>query len=535
VFRIVHTFTLVGARPERVRVEVTLRRGTPGIRTSGLSPTAARHAVERIRAVAAGLSLRIPGLRITVNLAPADIPKTGASFDLPILIGILAASGSIPGDRLRKTALVGELGLDGSLRPVRGILPMALRARGEADLSTLILPEANLSELAGVPGRDSLGAGSVADVLSFLARRAELQRPGPAPACHPVRVPELADVRGQATAKRALEIAAAGGHHLLLSGEPGAGKSMLATRLPGILPELDPEESLEVTSLHSIAGCLGAGSPLVRLRPFRAPHHSVTVRGMIGGGTVPRPGEVSLAHHGVLFLDELTEFRSPVLESLRAPLEQGVVHISRSGSTTTYPARIQLVAAMNPCPCGFRGSPADRCTCEDWQVRRYVSRLSGPLLDRFDMRVEVPAVRWQELRAEPAEHEFTVHRRARVELARSAAAARSSLRRAPPADPRRPEAAPVRRNADLSPPEVRLFCEPDAAGERLLKRFVPALGLSARGCDRILKVARTIADLEASETVRAEHIAEAVHFRHGWRPPRGGTSAFAGSSSGGPC
>ena len=480
--------------------------------------------------MAADLSLRIPGLRITVNFAPADLPKSGASFDLPLLVGILAGAGSIPGDRLVHTALVGELGLDGSLRPVRGVLPMALRARCETDLSTLVLPRANLAELEGVPGFDALGAGSVAEVLSFLAGRAELPRPGPPSCLGSVRLPELAEVRGQETAKRALEIAAAGGHHLLMTGEAGAGKSMLAARLPGLLPPLGPEESLEATAIHSIAGCLAAGGPLIRLPPFRAPHHSVTLTGMIGGGSVPRPGEVSLAHHGVLFLDELTQFRSSVLESLRAPLEQRVVHLARSGHSVSFPARFQLVAAMNPCPCGFRGSVADRCTCDEWQVRRYTSRLSGPLLDRFDMCLEVPAVRWQELQAEPAEGDASSSRRARVERARSMAAERGRPGRAGRTRTRRSAPCTAFRNADLSPAEVRACSAPDDSGARLLRRFTLTLGLSARGIDRILKVARTIADLEASESVRSEHIAEAVHFRHGWRSPGGGPAGPADGS-----
>jgi len=480
--------------------------------------------------VAAALSLRIPGLRITVNFAPADLPKSGASFDLPLLVGILSGAGSIPGDRLEHTALVGELGLDGSLRPVRGVLPMALRARGEADLTRLVLPRANLAELEGVPGCESLGADSVAEVLSFLAGGAELTRPGPPSAGSPAQLPDLADVRGQETAKRALEIAAAGGHHLLMIGEPGAGKTMLAARLPGLLPPLAPEESLEVSAIHSIAGCLGTGAPLIRFPPFRAPHHSVTLTGMIGGGSVPRPGEVSLAHHGVLFLDELTEFRSSVLESLRAPIEQAAVHIARSGHSVTFPARFQLVAAMNPCPCGFRGSPADRCTCEEWQVRRYTSRLSGPLLDRFDMRVEVPAVRWKELQAGPAAGDLSAVRRERVARARAMAAERNSHGRAPRGDPHGAEPATAPRNADLSPSEVRVRCAPDAHGERLLRRFTRTLGLSARGNDRILKVARTIADLEPSETVRSDHVAEAAHYRHGWRAPGGGPAGRAASS-----
>jgi magnesium chelatase family protein len=506
VFRIVHTFALIGTRPVRVRVEVTIRRGAPGIRTSGLSSSAARQAIERIRAVAAGHDLRIPGLRITVNLAPADLPKTGAHFDLPLLVGVLAGAGAVPAELLSHTALVGELGLDGSVRPMPGVLPIALGLRGESDLRLLVVPRANLGEVAGIPDCAVAGARDLSEVLRFLAGSGTLDSPGTPPARAPEPMPELADVRGQETGKRALEIAAAGGHNLLLTGEPGAGKTMLAARLPGILPPLDPEESLEVSSLRSIGGLLGTGSPLVRSRPFRSPHHSITVNGMIGGGLQPRPGEVSFAHRGALFLDELPEFRASVLESLRAPIESGVVHLTRSGRSVTFPARFQLIAAMNPCPCGLRGSASGRCTCEGWMIRRYTSRISGPMLDRFEIRVSLPAVQWEAYRSAPRTRSGTAACRSRVRRARAVATARAL--EAGPSSPMR-----VRCNADLSPVLLRRFCLLDEAGESLLGQSVRRAGLSARGCDQILSVARTIADLEGSEAVRSPHIAEALHYR----------------------
>ena len=507
MFHVVHTFTLVGVEPIRIRVEITIRRGTPGIRTSGLAPSAARQTVERIRAAAASLGLRIPGLRITVNLAPADIPKAGASFDLPLLIGVLAGSGAIPERQLSRTALVGELGLDGSIRPVRGILPMALRCRTETDLDTLIVPGDNVAEVAGVPEVNALGAQNLKAVLAFLDGTGGLVVPGTPPARAGERVlPELDEVRGQVAAKRALEIAAAGGHHMLLSGEPGSGKTMLSMRLPGLLPPLLPHEALEVSALHSVAGCLGPGSPILQRRPFRAPHHSVSSAGLLGGGSVPRPGEVSLAHRGVLFLDELPEFRPPVLDALRAPLEQGVVHIVRARGAVTFPARFQLIAAMNPCPCGFRTSSSGRCTCDPWMIRRYESRISGPLRDRFDLRLEIPAVPWADIRGDPAPGGTTAERRARVLLARNRALRRTAgmVGLAP--------GAPTC-NADLGPREIRLQCALESDGEALLGSSIQRFGLSARGCDRTLRVARTVADLEGSPNVRVGHVAEALHYR----------------------
>ncbi|MEJ2483308.1 MAG: YifB family Mg chelatase-like AAA ATPase [Gemmatimonadota bacterium] len=492
MFRIVHTFALIGATPVRVRVEVTIRRGAPGIRTSGLSPSAAREAVERIRAVAAGRGLRIPGLRITVNFAPADLPKAGAHFDLPLLVGVLAGAGAIPEEPLSSTALVGELGLDGSIRPVCGVLPIALGLQNQPDLQLLVVPRANLREVAGIPDCAVVGARDVDGVLGCLSGGRTLPSPGAPPARAVQSEPELADVRGQGPAKRALEIAAAGGHNLLLTGEPGAGKSMLAARLPGILPPLDPEESLAVSSLHSVGGLLGTGSPLLHRRPFRAPHHSITMSGMIGGGSQPRPGEVSLAHCGALFLDELPLFRSSVLESLRAPIESGVVHL-----TTLSAERIreELVKVLDA------DSASGRCTCETWMVRRYTSRISGPLLDRFEIRVSLAAVPWGTSRGTPREESTTAACLNRVREARAIAAARAA--EAGPAAP-----TPMRCNSDFPTALLRRFCRLDAAGESLLRTSVRRHGLSARGCDRILSVARTVADLDASEAVRSGHIAE---------------------------
>ena len=512
MFHVVHTFALVGVAPIRIRVEITIRRGTPGIRTSGLAPSAARETVERIRAAAANLGMRIPGLRITVNLAPADIPKAGASFDLPLLIGVLAGAGGIQSRQLARTAFVGELGLDGSIRPVRGILPMALRCRTETDLETLVVPRDNVAEVAGVPDVSVLGAPDVAAVLAFLDGAGDLVLPGSPPAPPgDGELPDLAEVRGQVAAKRALEVAAAGGHHLLLSGEPGSGKTMLSMRLAGLLPPLRPHEALEVSAVRSVSGCLGPGSPLLRRRPFRAPHHSVTSAGLLGGGAVPRPGEASLAHRGVLFLDELPEFRPAVLDALRAPLEQGVVHIVRARGAVAFPARFQLIAAMNPCPCGYHTSSSGRCTCDAWMIRRYESRVSGPLRDRFDLRVEIPAVPWADLRGEPPPGATTAERRTRVLRARNRALRRftgmiDSSSRVPTC------------NADLGPREIRRHCALDSCGEALLGRSVQRYGLSARGCDRILRVARTVADLEGSPNILVNHVAEALHYR---RPDRG--------------
>ena len=478
-------------------VEVYITNGLPHFEVVGLPDAAVKEARERVHAAVKNSGFRFPVSRLTVNLAPADKKKTGTVYDLPILVGILAASGDIARPDA-DSAFIGELGLSGELRPVQGTLPMALAAE-RAGIKKLFVPAENAAEAAFADGLTVYGVEDVSRLVRHLRGEKEIV-PAPAPSLTPdaKELLDFADVKGQENVKRAFEIAAAGGHNMLIVGPPGAGTSMLAKRLPGILPDMSREEIIEATEIWSVAGLTGKDHPLVTSRPFRAPHHTVSAAGLAGGGTVPKPGEISLAHDGVLFLDELPEFRSDVLEVLRQPLEDGIVTVSRVAGSVSFPSRFMLVCAMNPCKCGWYGHPSGRCKCSEAEVHRYHSRISGPLLDRIDLIVEVPALDYEELkRRTPAESSAKI--RERVNAAREKQRQRFSDR--------------AMCNARMQGRELRTFCAPDEEGDALLRAAFDTMQLSARSYDRILRVARTIADLEGADSIRADHIAEAIQYR----------------------
>jgi len=489
----VRSLGLHGVTGYEVMAECDLSSGLPAFTIVGLPDAAVSEARERVRAAIKNCGFTFPVSRITVNLAPAHVKKIGTLYDLPILVGILCAGGQL---KLKQSdcAFLGELSLSGQLRPTAGMLPMALAAK-RAGIQSLFVPAENAPEATLADGPTVYPVETVKQLVSHLTGERPITPAAPwssgrvAPS-----LPDFSEVKGQENVKRALEIAAAGGHNLLMTGPPGSGKSMLARRLPGILPDMTRQEALETTEIHSVMGLTSATQPLIHHRPFRSPHHTISPMGMAGGGSIPRPGEISLAHHGVLFLDELPEFNKEVLEVLRQPLEDGQVQISRAAATVRYPSQFMLVCAMNPCKCGWYGHPSGRCRCSENEVKKYLSRLSGPLLDRIDLFVEVSALEFDEL-AQRSQAESSRQIKARVDEARSV-----QNRRGPC-------------NAKIGPDLLEDACALDEGCQRLMKGAFERMGLTARSYDRIRRVARTIADLDASQTIQVHHLAEALQYR----------------------
>jgi magnesium chelatase family protein len=493
-----------------IEVEVDTGSGQPKVLIVGLPDAAVQESRERVQSAVKNSGYFFPRKRVTVNLAPADVRKEGPAYDLPIAVGVLAASGQINPAKLEKSLVVGELSLDGSLRHVRGVLPMAALAR-QSGFERLIVPSIDAGEAALIPGVEVIPISSLAQLCDWLSSSISITyQPQIEESISPVQkyMTDFQEIKGQEHVKRALEVAAAGGHNVLMVGPPGSGKTLMARALPSILPTMTIDESLDVTRIYSVADQLPPDTPLMRNRPFRSPHHTISHAGLVGGGNWPHPGEISLAHRGVLFLDELPEFGSRVLEVMRQPMEDKVVTISRASGSLTFPANFQLIAAMNPCPCGYYGDPVKPCTCALGMVSKYQKRISGPLLDRFDIHIEVPRVDYDKL-TQTRLGESSSQIRERVENSRSNQIQRFVQEQIDPDQPVKIRTC----NADMGPAEIRKYCQVDASGEQIMKAAMRQLQLSARAYHRILKLARTIADLADSQQIAPNHLAEALQYR----------------------